>query len=266
MEITLRLERPGDYRAVEELTRDAFWSVGQPGCDEHLLVHKLRACPAFVPELTYVAEIEGQIVGHILYSRAKIVGDEGRAWEVLTFGPLSVLPAYQRKGVGGALVRHTLKEAAQLGHRAVVIYGHPDYYPRFGFANAKQYGLTTPDGKNFDAFMALALYDGALFGIGGRFYEDETFHVSREEAALFDKGFAPKEPGEGIPIGVLLQRLSAPARSAVEAHSLKWVKDLERFSGREIAAWHGVGKRAQEVIDAVLAEHALPPKRWEKWR
>ena len=104
MDIQLRLERPEDHRAVEELTREAFWDHSEPGCSEHLLVHKLRQIPAFVPELDYVAEVNGELAGHVIYAKAKIVDSTAVEHIVLTFGPLSVLPKYQNQGVGGALM------------------------------------------------------------------------------------------------------------------------------------------------------------------
>ena len=111
--------------------------MNRPSCDEHLLVHKLRKIPAFVPELDFVAEVEGKIVGNIMYSRAKVVDETGAEHEVLTFGPISVLPEYQGKGIGKALLERTIAEARRLGYRAIVFYGHPDYYPRVGFRRAR---------------------------------------------------------------------------------------------------------------------------------
>lgn len=171
MKIDIRLEQPEDYRAVEELTREAFWGfMDHPTCDgEHLLVHKLRELPAYIPELDFVAEVERKLVGHIIYSRAKVVTPEGTEVEVINLGPISVLPEYKRMGVGSALIRYSVSEAAKLGYRSIIFYGHPDYYPRFGFRRASRYGITSGDGSNFDALMAMELYDGALEGISGRY-------------------------------------------------------------------------------------------------
>lgn len=191
--ITLRPETERDYRAVEQLTRDAFWDIYKPGCDEHLLAHKLRGAKAFLHELDYVAEQDGRIVGNIMYSAARVVDDNGYARPVLVFGPLSVLPACQGQGIGSALVWHTLDIAQKAGHPAVIIFGNPDFYHRFGFKSADQFGITTRDGANFDAFMALPLYEGALNGITGRFYEDDIFQVDPLELAEFDKVFPYRE-------------------------------------------------------------------------
>ena len=134
MNITIRLEQPKDYRAVEALTREAFWgSMNHPTCDgEHLLVHKLRNRPSFVPELDFVAEVDGQLAGHIIFSTAKVITPDARQIEVLGFGPISVLPEYKRMGVGSALMRHSISEAKRLGYRAIIIEpvrGFPVFLP-----------------------------------------------------------------------------------------------------------------------------------------
>ncbi len=154
----LRKETPADYRIVEELTREAFWgNIDHPTCDgEHLLVHKLRKLPAFVPELDFVAEAEGKIVGHIIYSLAKIMTPDKGEIQVLNFGPLSVHPSYKRMGVGSALLHHSIAEAARLGYRAIIFYGHPDYYPRFGFRRASRYDIVESDMLTADNMKFIA--------------------------------------------------------------------------------------------------------------
>lgn len=189
----LRLEKERDYDAVENLTREAFWDVYKPGCDEHLLAHMLRKAQAFVPELNFVVELDHRILGNIMYSKAKVVDAQGARHEVLTFGPLSVLPAHQKEGIGSALVRHTLKLAKAMGFKAVLIFGNPAYYHRFGFENAEKYRITTSEGSNFEAFMALELYVNALEGIAGKFYEDPVFRVDPVELEAFEKRFPYKE-------------------------------------------------------------------------
>lgn len=192
MKLTLRNETPNDYRAVEELLRDAFWDVYAPGCTEHFVAHRLRASASFVPQLDFVALQGGRIIGSILYSRAQVTGPQGSD-EILTFGPLGVLPALQGQGVGSALIRHTLPLAAALHYRAVIIYGNPAYYGRFGFRNAAQFGITTADGANFDAFMALELTPGALAGISGHFLEDAAFEPDDAAFLQYDAAFPPRE-------------------------------------------------------------------------
>ncbi|MDR0906762.1 MAG: N-acetyltransferase [Oscillospiraceae bacterium] len=261
--ITLRLEEPRDYRAVEELTREAF-GADSGSCDEHLLAHKLRKISGFVPELDYVAEIDGELAGNILYSKSKIVSDSGIETEVLTFGPLSVLPKFQNLGVGKALIRRTISEAKRLGYRAVVIFGHPDYYPRSGFRRAAEFGLTTPDGETFDAFMALPLYDGALDGVSGRFYEDKVYHsLGEEELADFEKNFTPKEPPVWTPIEALYQRLSPKARDALSAKfkDVRVLRDLTGISQDEMSSLADIDADEISIIKAVMRENGY---RWGK--
>jgi predicted N-acetyltransferase YhbS/uncharacterized protein YdhG (YjbR/CyaY superfamily) len=198
--LTLRRERKADHETVDKVAFRAFDAApptdsGDDG-NEALLAHKLRSRAAFIPELDYVAELDGRIVGNIMYSKSKVVGEREGAppdgeWEVLTFGPVSVLPKYQKQGIGGALIRKTLELAREIGYRAVVIFGRETYYPRFGFKPAIEYGITTADGKNFPAFMALPLYDGALDGVHGRFYCDDVFFtLDRAESDAYNAKLA----------------------------------------------------------------------------
>jgi len=193
MNFIIRREIESDYGEVEYLTRDAFWDIYKPGCVEHLLARKIREVPAFIPELDFVAVMDDRIVGNIMYSRAVITDESGSGHEVLTFGPLSVLPAFQKKGIGSALVEHTKKLAAEMGYKAIVIFGNPAFYYRFGFTGAENFNITTADGDNFDAFMALELYKGALRGIAGRFREDPVFQIDEDELESFEKRFPYRE-------------------------------------------------------------------------
>lgn len=193
MNISIRSEEQNDYRNVEYLTREAFWNVYKPGCDEHLLVHKLRRVPAFVKELSFVACNGDKIVGNIIYSKAKLINDENKEFEVLCLGPIGVLPSYQGQGIGSLLMNYSVAKAKQLGHKAIILFGNPYYYHRFGFKNAKEYGIQTSSGENFEEFMALELYDGGLHGISGKFYEDKVFVIEKDELEIFEKEFPPKE-------------------------------------------------------------------------
>ncbi|HYF81875.1 MAG TPA: N-acetyltransferase [Clostridia bacterium] len=193
MNISIRLEKENDYRDVEYLTREAFWNLYKPGCDEHLIVHKIRKVPAFVKELSFVACDNDRIVGNIIYSKAKVFNDENKEFEVLCMGPIGVFPSCQGKGIGSLLMNYSIEKAKQLGYKAIIIFGNPEYYHRFGFINAKEYGIQTSWGENFEAFMALELYDGGLNGISGKFYEDEAFKIEKDELEIFEKGFTYKE-------------------------------------------------------------------------
>jgi predicted N-acetyltransferase YhbS len=198
MNVIIRLENENDYREVENLTREAFWDLYHPGCSEHLIAHKIRKSSSFIPGLDFVAVQDdscagAQIVGNIIYSRSKVVDQDSHAHEVITFGPLSVLPALQKQGIGSALITHTKELAQNMGYKAIVIFGNPAYYQRFGFENAGKFRISTSDGLNFEAFMALELYKGSLQGINGRFYADPAFEVNEAELEIFDKQFPYKE-------------------------------------------------------------------------
>lgn len=197
--IELRPERPADFRAVEELTRDAFWNHYGPGCDEHYLAHILRDSSDFVPELDYVAVHDGQLVGNIMYTRAKIVLDRGGEREVLCFGPLAVDPAFQGRGVGTALIERTRRLARELGYGAVLILGDPGYYSRFGFVPAEQYGVGTSAGVYSISLQALELRPGVLADCAGYFEESGSFQIDPEKAAAFDRSFPPREKVAGLP-------------------------------------------------------------------
>ncbi len=192
-EIEIREERPEDWHGTEEMTRDAFWNKHQQGCDEHYLVYKLRSSDDYLPKLSRVAVKDGEVIGAILYSKAKVKnGEETR--EVLTFGPLCVSPKWQGCGVGEALLKETMSLAAEAGYPGIVILGEPDYYPRIGFQTCDRFGITTSDGKNFDAFMGIELIPGAMEKIQGKFYESEVFeNLPVAAVEEYDKTFPPKE-------------------------------------------------------------------------
>jgi len=192
MEIELRLEEEKDYRIVEELTREAFWNLHFPGADEHFLIHNLRKTKEFIKDLDFVAIYNGKIVGNIVYVESKVIDCE-KEHVVLTFGPVSVLPEYQNKGIGAKLINHTIQLARQMGYKAILIYGFPDYYKRFGFKASKEYNITDKDGKFPAALMVLDLYPNALDGIHGVFDEGQVYQIDADEAAEFDKGFHKKE-------------------------------------------------------------------------
>lgn len=262
MNINIRNETPADYRIVEELTREAFWgNLDHPTCDgEHLLVHKLRKLPAYVPELDFVAEVDGKIVGHIMYSLAKVMKPDSQEIQVLSFGPLSVHPSYKRMGVGSALMRHSIAEAARSGYRAIIFYGHPDYYPRFGFRRASRYGIVSADGSSFDALMALELYDSALDGVTGRFIEDEVYEVDPEEMAEFEKEFPYKEPVQLSSAEILTDQLPNRLKQTFAQHGIKYVSQLNRFSGAELLNWEGMDEQLLVKINGILAQLGQPCK------
>ena len=194
-DITLRNERETDFRAVEELTREAFWNVYVPGCCEHYLAHEMRAAPQFLPELDFVAERDGRLLGSILYARTRIVDAAGREHPVITFGPLSVLPEYQGQGIGSLLVEHSKKRARELGFPAIVICGDPRYYGRFGFEPAEKYGIRDGIGLFAPALQICWLDPEARRQLPGRFEDGPAYQIDERKAEEFDRSFPQKEKG-----------------------------------------------------------------------
>jgi predicted N-acetyltransferase YhbS len=181
----IRLEKKDDYTAVERLTLAAFKKFTFPDgskppyTDEHYLVHLMRDVPAFVPELDFVGDINGEIVVNIMFTKSKVIRPDGSELATLTFGPVSVKPELQGKGLGTEMIRHSLNRARELGFGAVIIVGHPAYYPRFGFKLASDFGLTMPDGSVLDPFMAMELQNGYLGVDGGKWYEDDVYQIDQ---------------------------------------------------------------------------------------
>lgn len=194
--VTIRNERPEEHRAIEELTREAFWNLYVPGCDEHFLLHTMRSHPDFIPELDFMAEVDGLPVGNIVYTHCKIIDAAGTSNNVIMFGPISVLPAYQKQGIGGALIRHSFDKARSMGFTAVIIYGDPRYYHRFGFRCAEKWDITTAEGKFSVALMGAELIPGALNGISGRVIESEVYTIDQEVSLKYESTFPPKEKFE----------------------------------------------------------------------
>ena len=208
-QIILRRERPADYRAVEVLTREAFWNVNRPGCDEHYLAHILRESDAFLPALDYVAVVDGTIVGNIMYATSSVVLDAGGTLPVITFGPVSVLPEFQRQGVGKRMIRHTRMLARRMGYSAILIYGDPAYYGRLGFEPAEQFRIGGEDNRYRDALQVFELMPGALDLAAGRFLEDSIYHIDAAAAEAFDSSFPQKEKLSGTPSQLRFRKIVA---------------------------------------------------------
>lgn len=193
MELIIRNETESDYRKVEELTREAFWNIHVPGCDEHYLVHILRDSKQFIPELDFVAVADDKIVGNIMYAHSSIVTDENTKHHVITFGPISVLPSYQNQGIGSKLIEITRRQAFEMGFTAILIYGDPEYYSRLGFVAAEKYNIKSSSGMYAAALQVYELYPNSLKGVYGRFYEGVTYEINQALAEEFDKTFPDKE-------------------------------------------------------------------------
>jgi predicted N-acetyltransferase YhbS len=174
---------------VEQITRKAFWNLHQSGCDEHYLVHKMRNHPDFCPELAFVAEVDGKVVGNIMYTRSRVVAEDGVAVDTLTFGPLSVLPEYQRRGIGSALVRHTVGLIDPQRYAAIVIFGNPGNYIKHGFVAGKKHGIGLSGGIYPTAMLVLPLNPEVFAGKQWALAESDVYHLDQVEAELFDRRF-----------------------------------------------------------------------------
>ena len=162
---TIRRERPEDYRKTEHLTREAFWNVYRPGCTEHYILHCYRDKAEFVPELDLVMEKDGEMIGHVMYVRARIQADDGRTIPVMTFGPISIAPQYQRQGYGKALLDDSMEKAKAMGVKAICIEGNIAFYGKSGFIKANTKGIynsSGPEKEEDPHFLLKELEAGAL--------------------------------------------------------------------------------------------------------
>ena len=183
--ITIRLETERDHRAVENLTREAFWNVYRPGCLEHYVLHCYRDDPAFVPELDFVMELDGELIGQVIYVRSEILCEDGRKVPIMTFGPISIAPAYKRKGYGKRLLEYSMAQARKLGAGALAITGNIDFYGKSGFVPAKTKGVRYADDLVADYFLICELEPGFLNGISGTYQDPAGYFVCEQDPAGF---------------------------------------------------------------------------------
>ncbi len=193
--LTIRIETEKDYRAVENLTREAFWNVYKPGCDEHYFVHMLRSHEDFVPDLSFVIEKAGEIIGSIIYTKAKLISDDGETKEILSFGPICVLPEYQRQGLSRLLIEYSFEKAKELGYDTVVILGNPANYVGRGFVSCKKKNICLMEGVFPTALLVKELVPNALDGRQWQFIPSsaEDCVSDTEAAAAFEATFPAKE-------------------------------------------------------------------------
>lgn len=160
--VTIRQEEVKDYEEVFKLTEEAFREMEHSDHQEHFLVERLRKSDAFIPELSLVAEDEnGVIVGHILFTKLMIENDS-EIFESLALAPVSVKPEFQNQGIGGQLIREGHLIAQKLGYQSVILIGHEDYYPRFGYEKTSNFGISFPFEIPEENGMAIELIKGGL--------------------------------------------------------------------------------------------------------
>ena len=192
----IRLETEKDYRAVEELTREAFWNVYKPGADEHYYVHKMRAHPDFLPELAFVLEKDGEIIGNIMYTKAWLEDETGARKEILSFGPLCVAPKYQRQKLGKLLIDHSFAVAREMGYDVNINFGNPGNYVSRGFVSCKKKNVSFVVPGNFPTALLVAeLVPDALAGKSWMYIASTAADCCEDTAAVeaFDATFPPKE-------------------------------------------------------------------------
>lgn len=193
MKFIVRQEQEKDYRAVEEVTRRAFWNQHVPGCDEHYLAHTLRGHEDFLPQLDLVAVAEnGTIVGNVMYTKARLVDDAGMEMPILSFGPISVEPDCQRQGIGKALLERSFEIARSMGYQVIVIFGNPENYVARGFKSCKRYNVCVRDGVFPAAMLVRELVPGILDGRRWFFHESPAcYEIDSAKAEAFDATFPP---------------------------------------------------------------------------
>ena len=193
---TIRLEKPEDYREVENLVRESFWNVYRPGCSEHYVIHVLRDDPAFVKELDFVMEKDDELIGQNMFMRTVINADDGRVIPVLTMGPIGITPELKRMGYGKKLLDYSLEKAAAMGFGAVLFEGNIGFYGHSGFAYARNFGIRyhdLPEGTDDSFFLCLELIPGYLDGITGVYQTPQGYYVDDADVEEFDKAFPYKE-------------------------------------------------------------------------
>lgn len=195
-EYIIRFETKEDYREVENLTREAFWNVYRPGCMEHYVLHCYRDDAAFVPELDLVMEVDGKIIGHVMYAHSAIKADNGSMIPIMTFGPISIAPEYKRQGYGKILLDYSMEQAEKLGAGALAITGNIDFYGKSGFVPAKTVGIRYEDDPDADYFLIKELKPGFLDGISGLYKDPEGYFICEKDPDGFEEfeaSFPPKE-------------------------------------------------------------------------
>lgn len=193
---TIRLERKEERRETEALVREAFWNVYRPGCLEHYVLHQMRKHPDFIPELNFVLEQGGRIIGQNVFAKAYIHADDGREIPIATMGPICIAPEKKRQGWGKLLLDDTLERARAYGIKALCFEGNIDFYGKCGFTYASRFGIRypgLPEGADASFFLCRELEAGYLDGIAGEYAPPDCYLVEETEAEAFDMQFPVKE-------------------------------------------------------------------------
>ena len=192
----IRLETPTDHAEVECLVRESFWNVYRPGCLEHYVLHCLRKDKDFVPELDFVMEKDGRIIGQNIFVKAVICADDDRHIPIMTMGPICIANNLKRKGYGKILLDYSIEKAKEMGAGALCFEGNIDFYGKSGFTYASEYGIRyhgLPKDADSSFFLCKELIPGYLDGVKGEYATPTGYFVDETEAEEFDKQFPYKE-------------------------------------------------------------------------
>ena len=191
--LIIRNEQETDRKIVEDITRKAFYNLYIPGCVEHYLVHHMRGHEDFIPELDFVAELDGQVIGNIMFTRAKLTDEQRMEKDILTFGPLCIVPEHQRNGLGKKLLEHSFQQAVKLGYDVIVIFGSPANYVSSGFKSCKKYNICLDNGKYPAAMLVKELKEGALDGRKWFYCHSPVMAIDEQAAQEYDSGLPPMD-------------------------------------------------------------------------
>ncbi len=194
--MNIRLEQPKDYREVENLTREAFWNVYRPGCTEHYVLNQYRTNQDFIPDLDFVMEegdgeyqSSGKIIGHVMFSKAEIILDDGTNFPSWTFGPISIHPDYKRKGYGLKLLNHALEKAKEMGIGLLQMEGNIGFYKHAGFDLACKLNIhyhDMPKDEDVPFFLAQELIPGYWGNREGTYCPPKGYFVADENPEAFE--------------------------------------------------------------------------------
>ena len=266
--MTIRLETPADYREVENLTREAFWNIYRPGCTEHYVLNQYRSNPDFIPDLDFVMEEDGRIIGHVMFSKAELVLPDGEKKASWTFGPISIHPDYKRKGYGLRLLRYALAEARDKGVGFLCMEGNIDFYRHAGFDLAGKFNIRYhdfPEEADVPFFLAQELIPGWLAANGieeATYCPPKSYFVADEHPAAFERyeaSFPRKEkkrlPGQLFYDGVMEtgRIILRPWKDSDADVLFKWASDPD-VGPR--AGWppHQSVEESREVIRTVFCD------------
>ena len=195
-DLMIRNERKEEQREVENLVRESFWNVYRPGCLEHYVLNQLRNDSAFIPQLDFVMEKDGRIIGQNMFMHAVIKADDDRDIPVITMGPICIANEFKRQGYGKILLDYSLEKATEMGFGAICFEGNINFYGKSGFTYAGEFGIRyhdLPEDADASFFLCKELKKGYLNGVTGEYAPPDGYFVNEDDAEEFDRQFPPKE-------------------------------------------------------------------------